>query len=235
MRFPSFEITCDFETLQGKRIQNTMTSRPILEIPASDLKFLWICCIELGLGLSAIVFGLMVGLDPRVTIPALYDLPRILSGLAFGAAAGIALTVCMALLQKLPLKFIQDFNGQTVPQLMSILAGLSTPQIVVVALSAGVGEELLFRGWLMHGITGDLTTCPWPRLIAGLVVSSIVFGFAHPMNWLYVVLAALMGTAFGGIYWYTNNLLAPIAAHWIYDAIMIVWLMKSHSKNHISD
>jgi membrane protease YdiL (CAAX protease family) len=36
----------------------------------------------------------------------------------------------------------------------------------------------------------------------------------------------MMGIAMGLLHWYFQNLLVPIVAHWVYDAIVMVWLVK---------
>ena len=79
----------------------------------------------------------------------------------------------------------------------------------------------------MQWMTGDMTLSTSSELAIGIFVSSLVFGLAHPMSVVYVFLAFLMGLIFGVLYWLTNNLLAPIAAHWIYDAIVMIWLVRS--------
>jgi membrane protease YdiL (CAAX protease family) len=128
---------------------------------------------------------------------------------------------------KLPLKSIQSLNDVASVQLWSLLKGLTTPQLITLALTAGVGEELLFRGWLMQSITGNLSTCSAESLFAGIVGSSLLFGFAHPISRMYILLAFLMGCFFGVLYWWTGNLIAPIAAHWIYDAILMVAFVRT--------
>jgi membrane protease YdiL (CAAX protease family) len=45
---------------------------------------------------------------------------------------------------------------------------------VVVALTAGLCEEFLYRGWLLH-LFGAALGSLW----AGLLLSSVAFGFAH--------------------------------------------------------
>jgi uncharacterized protein len=195
-----------------------------------DVKFLWACGLELGLGLLAIGIGYVLGPNPREHIPAIHDVANIALGVTVGAIAGVALAFLMTLVQKLPLESIQSFNENTMQHVLSLLRGLTIPQLIAVSLTAGVGEELLFRGWLMQSLTGDLHTSSEYEIAYGIGISSIVFGFAHPMNRLYILLATLMGIVFGTLYWYFDNLLVPIAAHWIYDAVMMVWLMQSNDQ-----
>ena len=78
----------------------------------------------------------------------------------------------------------------------------------------------------MQGMVGEMHSCTTQTLAIGLLVSSLAFGLAHPMSVTYVAFAFLMGLAMGGLHWYFQNLLVPIVAHWIYDAIMMVWLVN---------
>lgn len=91
-------------------------------------------------------------------------------------------------------------GGQDVGRL---LGSLSTFQIGIVALTSGIGEELLFRGWLFHE--------------TGLWISSILFGLIHvPPNrkWLYwPFFAAAMGVLLGWLYAWTGSLLYPVLLH----------------------
>lgn len=84
-----------------------------------------------------------------------------------------------------------------------LLGNLTPLQIAAVALASGIGEEMLFRGWLFHE--------------TGLWLSSIIFGVIHfPPNrqWLYWPLFAIaMGVLLGWLYLWTGSLVFPILLH----------------------
>jgi membrane protease YdiL (CAAX protease family) len=80
-----------------------------------------------------------------------------------------------------------------------------------LALSAAVGEELLFRGAMLPTLTPTLGA-------AGAVLGSgLTFGLLHfPRTrelapW--TATAALMGVVFGLLYAVTGEVLAPVVAH----------------------
>jgi uncharacterized protein len=189
-------------------------------------KFGAICGFELALGLIAILLGLALGLDPRSSIPKVYDVVEIGKQLSIGAVAGVLLAIAMVCVGAIPWKWIQSLGDSTAQQVVALLGGLSIPQLLIVALCAGVGEELLFRGFVMQSFTGDMKFASQPQLFSGLIWSSVVFALAHPISRVYVLFAFLMGLALGAVYWLCEGLLAPIAAHWIYDAIIMIWLVK---------
>jgi membrane protease YdiL (CAAX protease family) len=84
----------------------------------------------------------------------------------------------------------------------------------VVAISAGVCEEVVFRGWL-------LATLHNPIGLAGtalIVVASAVFGLAHAYQRITgMVLTAFAGALFCVLYVKTGSLLVPILLHILID------------------
>ena len=85
------------------------------------------------------------------------------------------------------------------------------PRIVLMAITAGVAEEMLFRGVLQTWLANHL-----PLAIA-LLLSSAVFGLLHMRTLLYAVIAGVIGLYLGIIFVLTENLLAPMTAHALYD------------------
>lgn len=98
--------------------------------------------------------------------------------------------------------------------------------LLLISLTAGVGEELLFRGLIQ-----DLFGRPFGPAGA-LVLTSIVFGLAHPFSRLYVLVAALIGAYLGVLAIATENLIAPIVAHALYDFVALFALMRPWSSEH---
>lgn len=98
--------------------------------------------------------------------------------------------------------------------------------IVLLALLAGVCEEAFFRGFLFLWIQN------WNQMLA-VLITNLLFGLAHAVTPLYVVLAAFLGlylTAFMVVD-PTPNLLIPITAHALYDLIafaVVLWDYRRH-------
>ncbi len=90
---------------------------------------------------------------------------------------------------------------------------------VFVCITAGVCEETLFRGFLLH----YLHVFPWTlNLTLALLISSVVFGCNH----LYqgaggVAGTAIVGFLFGLLFLLTGNLLLPIIFHGVMDLRML--------------
>jgi hypothetical protein len=97
----------------------------------------------------------------------------------------------------------------------------SAGQFAMIAVLAGVGEELLFRGVLQTKL-GD-----WTSPAIGLVVASLLFGMAHALSKLYFVLATLIGLCFGWMTLHYNDLVAPMVAHSVYDFVALMYVSRA--------
>ena len=100
------------------------------------------------------------------------------------------------------------------------LANASAGGIVLLALLAGIAEELLFRGvvqvWLAER---------FPLWLA-LAGASLLFGVGHWLSLSYAVLAAAIGAYLGLVFVITGDLLAPIVAHAVYDVVALFALAR---------
>ena len=99
-------------------------------------------------------------------------------------------------------------------------ASYTVLDLAVLALLAGAGEELLFRGVLQAILDR------WWGPSVGLLVASALFGALHALTPTYAVLAALAGLYLGGVWLLTGNLLVVIIAHGLYDFIALVYLLR---------
>lgn len=90
------------------------------------------------------------------------------------------------------------------------------PVIVAISLTAGIGEEALFRGGvqtLAQGYVGP------PVAIA---IGSVAFAVFHLAKPLITALLLAVGCLFGLGYWLTDSLLAVMIGHAVYD----VWALR---------
>jgi len=101
-----------------------------------------------------------------------------------------------------------------------ILVGCTWPDLALMSLAAGVGEELLFRG-VFQGIL-----CRWLGSLGGLGAASLLFGMLHPISPGYIVIAAVMGAYLGGIWMVNGNLLTVMVAHALYDFVALILLLR---------
>ncbi len=192
-----------------------------------DDVFLTAVVFESALGVLALLLGWMLGPDPRAMIPELdwENLQPIVSGVLYGLLAAVPILGVIEIVRRLPLEAVRKLEALSDDTLIKTLLQLRKSELIVISLCAGIGEELLFRGWMLYwfaGATGEATPGVFEFAIA-LVGSSIAFGLMHPITKLYVFLAALMGIYFGLLVLLTGNLLIPIVAHAAYDAVQLLW------------
>ena len=88
-------------------------------------------------------------------------------------------------------------------------------RIVMMALFAGVFEELLFRGVLQTALAKVA-----PVAVA-ILVSNLIFGAVHWRTALYALIAGLVGVWLGVLFAATGNLLTPMVTHAAYDLIAL--------------
>ena len=200
-----------------------------------DEVFLTAVLFECALGGLALLLGWMLGPSARAMVPEfdpsqLSQLWPIFVGILYGCLAAIPVLLVVELIRRIPWEPIRELERLTEDGMIKTLLELRPTELIVISICAGIGEELLFRGWMLYWLaegasaTASATTsAPAPLAMgAALVVSSIVFGLFHPITRLYVVLAALMGLYFGALVIYTENLMVPIAAHATYDAVQLI-------------
>ena len=68
----------------------------------------------------------------------------------------------------------------------------------------------------------------WFSPTVGLIGASLLFGLAHLLTTSYAVVTALAGLYLGGLFLATDNLLAPIVTHAVYDFLALVYLVRRH-------
>lgn len=190
--------------------------------------------LELSLALSAILLGFFIGVNPREHLVPWWDYLAIARSLGIGTLVGMGLALGMQVLSKLPIRSIQKLDRAVESQLRTVLGPMTIPELLVLSLSAGIGEEILFRG-LIQGWWMSLVDQPtfW-NVLPGMLASAICFGFAHPLSKTYIALAALAGLLFSVLFWATGDLLACVLAHASYDAIICVYWKWSERKRRLN-
>ena len=90
------------------------------------------------------------------------------------------------------------FQTAIIPQLRAAPGGIAG--LGLLALGAGVGEEVLFRAYLQAAAAGGIAASGLPEAAATAVAlagTSVVFGTLHALTPLYLVYATLAGALMG--------------------------------------
>jgi len=157
---------------------------------------------------------------------------RALREIAWGAGAGLLLYPVVALGAGLIFGvLLRAITGESVEAPAQLSSGLSLGGKVlalVVAIGfAPVVEELYFRGVLFRSVRDRAGF--WP----GALVSGLIFGVVHyvPAPWQDAVLLqsvmVISGLGFAWIYERRGTIVAPIAAHTVFNTIGIVLIFST--------
>jgi hypothetical protein len=107
-------------------------------------------------------------------------------------------------------KHIRDLHRFVCSQRWPVLIGL--------AVLAGIGEELLFRGVIQGWVGQHL------GVVVGILAGAMVFGLAHAMSLAYFLVATALGAIFGVAYALTDSLQLVMVWHAVYDLVVIAVL-----------
>lgn len=217
----------DYRQLKGAVVNGDAEARP--RFYRRTLVYEWV---------SALLALIALGFDKAKLTPVLLDENHtplgqwlssmgkdfdraMLGGVSLGVLIGLGLMIFVRLrarrrgatpLTNAPLtklrKFLPDFSA------FLPTTGRERLLFAAVALSAGICEEIVYRGWLLFslhdifGIAGG----------AAVLVAAAIFGLAHQYQGpLGVLSATLAGLLMGILYVATGTLLVPILLHSLID------------------
>lgn len=105
-------------------------------------------------------------------------------------------------------------------QIGPAIAGCSAAELALLALAAGVSEEVLFRGVVQGGLARVV-----PAWLA-LAVASLSFGLVHFASRAYAAVAGIIGLYLGALFLWQGSLLAPIVTHTLYDFVALLYIAR---------
>ena len=184
--------------------------------------FLFGLAFELALGAVGLLGGALTG------VPALAGARVELHAVATGLVATLPLFAFFAVSWRSQRRELREIRAQLeklLPRLLGGLGGLQWLGVVMLATAAGIGEELLFRGFLQGSLEHVLGTA------LGLLAASLVFGLVHAITPAYAVIATLMGVYLGTAWRWSGNLVVPITIHAAYDAAVIWFVMRNGGRS----
>jgi membrane protease YdiL (CAAX protease family) len=146
-----------------------------------------------------------------------------------GVAACIPLLAVFLFLMWFPIGALSSFKRALDEIIRPIFGGCALWELAALSLTAGVGEEILFRGALQQAFSRWVG--PW----VGLVIASVLFGALHPFSWGYVLMASFFGLYLGACWIASANLLVPATAHGLYDFLALAYLLRVHAAARKAD
>ncbi len=176
--------------------------------------------VEGGLLLTAFFLGWLMSFSPtRELVWSWQDL--ILGLLAAGPMLLILLVVLLV-----PSRGIQGIREFMRDTLGPLLARCRVVDLLLLAVLAGVCEEVLFRGFLFCYVW------QFNRTLA-IIICNLAFGLAHLVTPLYAILAAAAGLYLTSLMAVdpSPNLLIPITAHAAYDFVAFQIVVRDYRQH----
>lgn len=171
--------------------------------------------LEGGLLIIALGLGLVLGIQP------LRDARVTAGALAVGVAATLPTLLLMWWLSRTSWPPLARLRREVEETIVPLFADCTMGELALIALLAGLGEEVLFRGLVQRGMTDAAGP------VVGLLVAGALFGLAHFVTHIYAVLAAVLGVYLGVVFLATGNLVVPIIVHTLYDmAALAYWVRR---------
>lgn len=97
---------------------------------------------------------------------------------------------------------------------------------ILVSFSAGVCEEILYRGFAMHYFSGSLSAGIPVGTVGAWLASSLLFGLAHAYQGAEgIIRSTLGGLILGAIAILSGGLLLPIVLHFLFD-LQMLWMYR---------
>ena len=174
--------------------------------------------VEGGLALVAVVAAWLFHVSLRELFPD--DRASLLSAIERGLLATVPMLAAFWILVNSSWPMLRQLREQVEWLITEMFPGGNIAQFATVAVLAGVGEELLFRGSLQT-VLGH-----WTTPVIGLIITSVLFGLAHAMSKLYFVFAVVVGAFLGWMTLRYNDLVAPMVAHGLYDFLALAYLSR---------
>lgn len=184
----------------------------------------WIVLFEMGLGGLAILVGALLGWNPVGSELITGESWTVVQQVTLGVVATVPPAAVLVVALRSRWRGFVRIRAVVSRVLGPLLVTLTAPRAGAVALAAGVGEEVLFRGLILAGLA------PVTGAVPALFLSSLIFGGLHWVTFPYAVYATVFGIYLGMLYLATGALLAPITVHVLYDAGAL--LLLAHRARH---
>jgi membrane protease YdiL (CAAX protease family) len=182
------------------------------------------CYFEASLIIMALILGQIADINP---FESLYFSE---SAILYGLLGTLPLGLLFLTIEHIPSASLEKIRQLLLNSLCPYLHQHSWADLFMLAMIAGIGEEVLFRGVLQ----------PWLErawgMNAGLCLSSFIFGFVHALTPLYALLAGLVSVYLGLSldYGESRNLLIPVVIHALYDFLVLLIILKKYRQHLIN-
>jgi membrane protease YdiL (CAAX protease family) len=169
---------------------------------------------EGGLILLAVVGGRLLGQ------PSLELIQLSWKALLLGVTATVPLVPLVLWLSRSSWPPFRRLRLEVEQTLVPLFSKCTTIDFALIAILAGLGEEILFRGLIQTGMAGPLGV--W----TALAITSVLFGLLHFVTHTYAIIAAIFGAYLGWLYVATGDLFVAVVTHSVYDFVALKYLLR---------
>jgi uncharacterized protein len=200
------------------------------EHPKREVVIILAVFFEFGLAPLSLILGRLSGHLPLKTFEWSPD------AVIWGVAATIPLIVMSLGMLRWPIGPLARVKEFCDYEVVPLLEKSSWSDIALISLSAGVGEEMLFRGVVQASLTDWLQSWLGASMGAscGLGLASALFGILHPISVPYMVVAAILGLYLGAVWILNGNLLTVMITHALYDFAALAYLLRIRPRGGVS-
>ncbi len=216
-----FNLMTEAKISQDTVMEEDLPQGPEYDRPGRDVIIIFAVFFEAGLGPISIFLGWLTGHPP------LQGFVWSLSDALWGAAAAVPLIVVFLTMFTWPIGPLSRVKRFCEEEVVPLFDQSYWSELALISLSAGVFEEMLFRGVIQASLTH------WLGLAWGLGLASLLFGLLHPITVSYILFASLLGFYLGAIWIVNGNLLTVMVTHALYDFAALGYLIRlQHWKDH---
>ena len=193
--------------------------------PMSGSEFVFYAALfEGSLILLALLLGWLGLHDPAIPLNRLSWNGELRPALIWGLLGTIPLLLLLFSIERIPIWPFRHLSEVTDQLVKPLFRGTAIHELLLVALLAGLGEELLFR-WAIQGGLAAIDDGPLAQVLA-LLLASVLFGLCHYLNQAYAFVTFVVGIYFGILMWLAGTWIAPAIAHALYDFIALIYLTR---------
>jgi membrane protease YdiL (CAAX protease family) len=149
------------------------------------------------------------------------------SAVVYGCLGAVPPLLILLLIDRFPIGPLRKVKDISEEFLRPILRNCKWPDFFLLSALAGFCEELFFRGWMQPFFAQWM-----PNWGSNLLVG-FFFACCHAITPAYFIIAWLISLYLGGILLWSDNLLAPMVTHGVYDLIALFAVMYSRSQSLI--
>jgi membrane protease YdiL (CAAX protease family) len=195
-------------------MEDDLLQGPENDQPTRDVIIILMVFFEAGLAPFSLFLGWLLGHPP------LERFVWSLEDALWGAGAAVPLFVLFLAILNWPIGPLAKVKKFCEEDVVSLFRDSALSELALISLSAGVGEEMLFRGALQAAFA------QWMGTAGGLVAASVIFGLMHAISMTYIVITGFLGLYLGGIWIANGNLLTVMVTHALYDFVALSYLIR---------